>query len=144
MLKGSFPCAYQQPIFREIVEVTPALSNWPHKVSVEIRNGGEEIRMCPQELPGRTDGIKRTWRKSRYECSVWCSSSLRLTPLLFPQIRVDGPSKGALEYEVVQVVDSGPILRDMAFSVDHKYLYIMSEKQAINFQAGHYELLGND
>ncbi|XP_042325939.1 plexin-A4 [Sceloporus undulatus] len=44
-------------------------------------------------------------------------------------IRVDGPVKGALEYEIVQVVDTGPILRDMAFSVDHKYLYMMSEKQ---------------
>ncbi|XP_065279573.1 plexin-A4 isoform X1 [Emys orbicularis] len=32
-------------------------------------------------------------------------------------------------YEIVQVVDTGPILRDMAFSVDHEHLYIMSEKQ---------------
>nr|XP_020655925.1 plexin-A4-like [Pogona vitticeps] len=44
-------------------------------------------------------------------------------------IRVDGPIRGALEYEIVQVVDMAPILRDMVFSVDHKYLYIMSEKQ---------------
>ncbi|XP_072858585.2 plexin-A4 [Pogona vitticeps] len=45
------------------------------------------------------------------------------------KIRVDGPVRGALEYEIVQVVDTAPILRDMVFSVDHKYLYIMSEKQ---------------
>ncbi|KAH1186528.1 hypothetical protein KIL84_019277 [Mauremys mutica] len=45
-------------------------------------------------------------------------------------IRVDGPTNSALEYEIVQVVDTGPILRDMAFSVDHEHLYIMSEKQA--------------
>uniref|UniRef100_A0A8C5THE9 Sema domain-containing protein n=1 Tax=Malurus cyaneus samueli TaxID=2593467 RepID=A0A8C5THE9_9PASS len=44
-------------------------------------------------------------------------------------IRVDGTTKNTLEYEIVQVVDSGPILRDMAFSVDHEHLYIMSEKQ---------------
>ncbi|KAL8222455.1 UNVERIFIED_CONTAM: hypothetical protein K2H54_076608 [Gekko kuhli] len=44
-------------------------------------------------------------------------------------IRVDGPIKGALQYEVVQLVDSGPILRDMAFSKDHEHLYIMSKKQ---------------
>ncbi|XP_066489918.1 plexin-A4 isoform X1 [Tiliqua scincoides] len=45
------------------------------------------------------------------------------------KILVDGPIKGALEYEIVQVVNTGPVLRDMAFSVDHRYLYIMSEKQ---------------
>uniref|UniRef100_A0A674IYI4 Plexin A4 n=1 Tax=Terrapene triunguis TaxID=2587831 RepID=A0A674IYI4_9SAUR len=32
-------------------------------------------------------------------------------------------------YEIVQVVDTGPILRDMVFSMDHEHLYIMSEKQ---------------
>ncbi|KAM6436242.1 plexin-A4 isoform 2-T3 [Liasis olivaceus] len=47
------------------------------------------------------------------------------------KIRIDGPIKGALEYEIVQVASAGPILRDMAFSVDHKQLYIMSEKQLI-------------
>ncbi|XP_026504679.1 plexin-A4 [Terrapene carolina triunguis] len=45
------------------------------------------------------------------------------------KIRVDGPTNSALEYEIVQVVDTGPILRDMVFSMDHEHLYIMSEKQ---------------
>ncbi|XP_059843060.1 plexin-A4 isoform X1 [Hypanus sabinus] len=45
------------------------------------------------------------------------------------KIRVDGPSHGALQYETIQVVQSGAILRDMALSVDQQYLYIMSEKQ---------------
>ncbi|XP_041113717.1 plexin-A4 [Polyodon spathula] len=45
------------------------------------------------------------------------------------KIRVDGPSQGTLQYETVQVVENGPILRDMAFSVDQQYLYVMSEKQ---------------
>uniref|UniRef100_A0A8C3NT78 Plexin A4 n=2 Tax=Passeriformes TaxID=9126 RepID=A0A8C3NT78_9PASS len=44
------------------------------------------------------------------------------------KIRVDGTTKNTLEYEIVQVVDTGPILRDMAFSMDHEHLYIMSEK----------------
>ncbi|KAI1897964.1 hypothetical protein AGOR_G00088710 [Albula goreensis] len=44
-------------------------------------------------------------------------------------IRVDGPSHGALQYETIQVVKQGPILRDMAFSVDHNFLYVMSETQ---------------
>uniref|UniRef100_A0A803SRP4 Plexin A4 n=1 Tax=Anolis carolinensis TaxID=28377 RepID=A0A803SRP4_ANOCA len=58
-----------------------------------------------------------------------CGFLSLIASLLILQIRVDGVVKGALEYEIVQVVDSGPILRDMAFSMDHKYLYIMSEKQ---------------
>ncbi|TWW64674.1 Plexin-A4 Precursor [Takifugu flavidus] len=43
-------------------------------------------------------------------------------------IRVDGSSL-ALQYETVQAVDNGPILRDMAFSSDFHYLYVMSETQ---------------
>lgn len=46
-----------------------------------------------------------------------------------PQIRVDGPRGNALQYETVQVVEPGPVLRDMAFSKDHEQLYIMSERQ---------------
>ncbi|KAJ8386641.1 hypothetical protein AAFF_G00167570 [Aldrovandia affinis] len=59
------------------------------------------------------------------------SSSLTPSLLVFapPQIRVDGPSHGALQYETVQVVGSGPVLRDMAFSADHNFLYVMSETQ---------------
>uniref|UniRef100_A0A8C2YEI9 Plexin-A2 n=1 Tax=Coturnix japonica TaxID=93934 RepID=A0A8C2YEI9_COTJA len=35
-----------------------------------------------------------------------------------------------LSYEVVTVFkDGSPVLRDMAFSIDHKYLYVMSERQ---------------
>lgn len=48
--------------------------------------------------------------------------------VLFFQIRVDGSSR-ALQYETVQAVENGPILRDMAFSSDHHYLYVMSETQ---------------
>ncbi|XP_070978485.1 plexin-A4-like [Oncorhynchus clarkii lewisi] len=44
-------------------------------------------------------------------------------------IRVDGPSHGALQYEVIQAVERGPIQRDMAFSPDHHFLYAMSETQ---------------
>ncbi|ELK36081.1 Plexin-A4, partial [Myotis davidii] len=36
-----------------------------------------------------------------------------------------------LQYETVQVVEPGPVLRDMAFSKDHEQLYIMSERQAL-------------
>uniref|UniRef100_A0A8C9TJJ8 Plexin-A2 n=1 Tax=Scleropages formosus TaxID=113540 RepID=A0A8C9TJJ8_SCLFO len=46
------------------------------------------------------------------------------------KIRVDGPPHGGVQYETVQVIQDGsPILRDMAFSLDGRFLYAMSEKQ---------------
>ncbi|XP_037353469.1 plexin-A2 [Talpa occidentalis] len=46
------------------------------------------------------------------------------------KIRADGPPHGGVQYEVVSVFkDGSPILRDMAFSVDQRYLYVMSERQ---------------
>uniref|UniRef100_K7GG92 Plexin-A2 n=1 Tax=Pelodiscus sinensis TaxID=13735 RepID=K7GG92_PELSI len=46
------------------------------------------------------------------------------------KIRADGPPHGGIQYEMVPVFkDGSPILRDMAFSVDQKYLYVMSERQ---------------
>ncbi|XP_011231944.2 plexin-A2 isoform X1 [Ailuropoda melanoleuca] len=46
------------------------------------------------------------------------------------KIRADGPPHGGVQYEMVSVLkDGSPILRDMAFSVDERYLYIMSERQ---------------
>lgn len=47
-----------------------------------------------------------------------------------PQIRVDGPPHGGVQYETISVIkDGSPILRDMAFSPDRNYLYVMSERQ---------------
>ncbi|NWQ59581.1 PLXA2 protein, partial [Neopipo cinnamomea] len=46
------------------------------------------------------------------------------------KIRADGPPHGGIQYEVVTVFkDGSPVLRDMAFSIDQKYLYVMSERQ---------------
>ncbi|MFT7812914.1 plexin-A2-like [Arapaima gigas] len=46
------------------------------------------------------------------------------------EIRVDGPPHGGIQYETVQVIQDGsPILRDMAFSLDGRFLYVMSERQ---------------
>uniref|UniRef100_A0A8D0QK85 Plexin-A4 n=1 Tax=Sus scrofa TaxID=9823 RepID=A0A8D0QK85_PIG len=56
-------------------------------------------------------------------------NSPRLSSSSSLQIRVDGPRGNALQYETVQVVEPGPVLRDMAFSKDHEQLYIMSERQ---------------
>ncbi|CAB1336003.1 unnamed protein product [Coregonus sp. 'balchen'] len=47
-------------------------------------------------------------------------------------IRVDGippPSQSALLYETVTVDEGKPILRDMVFSPDYQYIYMLSDKQ---------------
>lgn len=49
---------------------------------------------------------------------------------VFAQIRVDGPPHGGVQYETMSVIkDGSPVLRDMAFSLDRNYLYVMSERQ---------------
>ncbi|KAG8002444.1 Plexin-A2 [Nibea albiflora] len=46
------------------------------------------------------------------------------------KIRVDGPPHGGVQYETISVIkDGSPLLRDMAFSLDRNYLYVMSERQ---------------
>lgn len=47
------------------------------------------------------------------------------------KIRVDGVSnsQNALLYETVNVVEGKPILRDMVFSPDHGFIYLLSDKQ---------------
>uniref|UniRef100_A0A673MFB5 Plexin A3 n=1 Tax=Sinocyclocheilus rhinocerous TaxID=307959 RepID=A0A673MFB5_9TELE len=48
------------------------------------------------------------------------------------KIRVDGippPSENALLYETVTVVEGSPILRDMMFSPDYQYIYLLSDRQ---------------
>uniref|UniRef100_A0A8C2Q4D9 Plexin A2 n=1 Tax=Cyprinus carpio TaxID=7962 RepID=A0A8C2Q4D9_CYPCA len=46
------------------------------------------------------------------------------------KIRVDGPPHGGVQYETLSVIkDGSPILRDMAFSLDNSYIYVMSERQ---------------
>uniref|UniRef100_H2RYH2 Plexin-A2 n=1 Tax=Takifugu rubripes TaxID=31033 RepID=H2RYH2_TAKRU len=46
------------------------------------------------------------------------------------KIRVDGPPHGGVQYETMSVIkDGSPVLRDMAFSLDRNYLYVMSERQ---------------
>uniref|UniRef100_A0A674IVM9 Plexin A4 n=1 Tax=Terrapene triunguis TaxID=2587831 RepID=A0A674IVM9_9SAUR len=83
---------------------------------------GEGVRGQP--CPCLSCAVLSLWGlgDGRHSCS--------LSPFVLAlQIRVDGPTNSALEYEIVQVVDTGPILRDMVFSMDHEHLYIMSEKQ---------------
>uniref|UniRef100_A0A8C8LP88 Plexin-A2 n=1 Tax=Oncorhynchus tshawytscha TaxID=74940 RepID=A0A8C8LP88_ONCTS len=44
------------------------------------------------------------------------------------KIRVDGPPEGGGQYETLTVMtDGSPILRDMAFTLDRNFLYVMSD-----------------
>ncbi|XP_029428513.1 plexin-A2 isoform X1 [Rhinatrema bivittatum] len=46
------------------------------------------------------------------------------------KIRADGPPHGGVQYETLPVVkDGSSVLRDMAFSLGQKYLYVMSRRQ---------------
>nr|XP_033773736.1 plexin-A2 isoform X1 [Geotrypetes seraphini]XP_033773738.1 plexin-A2 isoform X1 [Geotrypetes seraphini]XP_033773739.1 plexin-A2 isoform X1 [Geotrypetes seraphini]XP_033773740.1 plexin-A2 isoform X1 [Geotrypetes seraphini] len=46
------------------------------------------------------------------------------------KIRADGPPHGGVQYETLPVVkDGSAVLRDMAFSLGQKYLYVMSKRQ---------------
>uniref|UniRef100_A0A663MH44 Plexin-A2 n=1 Tax=Athene cunicularia TaxID=194338 RepID=A0A663MH44_ATHCN len=61
--------------------------------------------------------------------SVALNNTSSVPPLVF-SIRADGPPHGGIQYEMVTVFkDGSPVLRDMAFSIDQKYLYVMSERQ---------------
>lgn len=63
-------------------------------------------------IPGKTD--------HQHLRAIW----------FFLQIRADGPPHGGVQYEMVSVFkDGSPILRDMAFSINQLYLYVMSERQ---------------
>uniref|UniRef100_G1KNN3 Plexin A4 n=1 Tax=Anolis carolinensis TaxID=28377 RepID=G1KNN3_ANOCA len=96
-----------------------------HKVML-IKYDEMEILVCYPEL---LNNLSLSTHPS-VDNIIYLGNGRMFNRYLYEQfIRVDGVVKGALEYEIVQVVDSGPILRDMAFSMDHKYLYIMSEKQ---------------
>ncbi|KAI1890643.1 hypothetical protein AGOR_G00155770 [Albula goreensis] len=46
------------------------------------------------------------------------------------KIRVDGPPHGGVQYETLSVISDGsPVLRDMAFSLDKNFIYVMSERE---------------
>ncbi|GCC44863.1 hypothetical protein chiPu_0028790, partial [Chiloscyllium punctatum] len=48
------------------------------------------------------------------------------------QLRVDSvpkPSHNAMLYETVSVMEGSPILRDMDFSPDFQYIYLLTERK---------------
>uniref|UniRef100_A0A4W5Q8D6 Plexin A2 n=1 Tax=Hucho hucho TaxID=62062 RepID=A0A4W5Q8D6_9TELE len=78
-----------------------------------------------------SQGVFNTVMLTRVSLSQGVFNTVMLTCVsLSGQIRVDGPPHGGVQYETMLVIkDGSSILRDMAFSLDHNYLYVMSEKQ---------------
>ena len=82
---------------------------------------GPDVRIIFYKLPALGSGR---------EFTRGCRGQMLRMPLFLSQIRADGPPHGGVQYEMVSVLkDGSPILRDMAFSIDQRYLYIMSERQ---------------
>ncbi|XP_062872227.1 plexin-A2 [Trichomycterus rosablanca] len=77
-----------------------------------------------------TESRDRMTSVTSYVYNGYCVAFVGTKSGRLKKIRVDGPPHGAVQYETVSVIkDGSPILRDMAFSLDHNYLYLMSERQ---------------
>ncbi|XP_036446803.1 plexin-A2 isoform X1 [Colossoma macropomum] len=77
-----------------------------------------------------TESRDRMTSVTSYVYNGFCVAFVGTKSGRLKKIRVDGPPHGGVQYETVSVIkDGSPILRDMAFSVDCNYLYVMSERQ---------------
>ncbi|XP_034445779.1 plexin-A2 isoform X2 [Hippoglossus hippoglossus] len=77
-----------------------------------------------------TDTRDRMTSVTSYVYNGYCVAFVGTKSGRLKKIRVDGPPHGGVQYETISVIkDGGPILRDMAFSLDRNYLYVMSQRQ---------------
>ncbi|KAL4623785.1 plexin-A2-like [Arapaima gigas] len=77
-----------------------------------------------------TESRDRMTSVTSYIYNGYCVAFVGTKSGRLKKIRVDGPPHGGIQYETVQVIQDGsPILRDMAFSLDGRFLYVMSERQ---------------
>uniref|UniRef100_A0AAR2KYB8 Plexin-A2 n=1 Tax=Pygocentrus nattereri TaxID=42514 RepID=A0AAR2KYB8_PYGNA len=77
-----------------------------------------------------TESRDRMTSVTSYVYNGYCVAFVGTKSGRLKKIRVDGPPHGGVQYETVSVIkDGSPILRDMAFSLDRNYLYVMSERQ---------------
>uniref|UniRef100_A0A4W4GRE5 Plexin-A2 n=1 Tax=Electrophorus electricus TaxID=8005 RepID=A0A4W4GRE5_ELEEL len=77
-----------------------------------------------------TESRDRMTAVTSYVYNGYCVAFVGTRTGQLKKIRVDGPLHGGVQYETVSVIkDRSPILRDMAFSLDRNYLYVMSERQ---------------
>ncbi|XP_026092716.1 plexin-A2 [Carassius auratus] len=77
-----------------------------------------------------TESRDRMTSVTSYIYNGYCVAFVGTKSGRLKKIRVDGPPQGGVQYETLPVIkDGSPILRDMAFSLDNSYIYVMSERQ---------------
>ncbi|XP_051947504.1 plexin-A2-like [Xyrauchen texanus] len=77
-----------------------------------------------------TESRDRMTSVTSYIYNGYCVAFVGTKSGRLKKIRVDGPPHGGIQYETLPVIkDGSPILRDMAFSLDNSYIYVMSERQ---------------
>ncbi|XP_059384169.1 plexin-A2-like [Carassius carassius] len=80
--------------------------------------------------PLYTESRDRMTSVTSYVYNGYCVAFVGTKSGRLKKIRVDGPPQGGVQYETLPVIkDGSPILRDMAFSLDNSYIYVMSERQ---------------
>uniref|UniRef100_A0A8C1W353 Plexin-A2 n=1 Tax=Cyprinus carpio TaxID=7962 RepID=A0A8C1W353_CYPCA len=77
-----------------------------------------------------TESRDRMTSVTSYVYNGYCVAFVGTKSGRLKKIRVDGPPQGGVQYETLPVIkDGSPILRDMAFSLNNSYIYVMSERQ---------------
>ncbi|XP_073795327.1 plexin-A2 [Danio rerio] len=77
-----------------------------------------------------TESRDRMTSVTSYVYNGFCVAFVGTKSGRLKKIRVDGPPQGGVQYETLSVIkDGNSILRDMAFSLDNSYIYVMSERQ---------------
>ncbi|KAK2885412.1 hypothetical protein Q8A67_016249 [Cirrhinus molitorella] len=77
-----------------------------------------------------TESRDRMTSVTSYVYNGYCVAFVGTKSGRLKKIRVDGPPQGGVQYETLPVIkDGSPVLRDMAFSLDNSYIYVMSERQ---------------
>ncbi|KAK7132560.1 hypothetical protein R3I93_018941 [Phoxinus phoxinus] len=77
-----------------------------------------------------TESRDRMTSVTSYIYNGYCVAFVGTKSGRLKKIRVDGPPQGGVQYETLPVIkDGSPVLRDMAFSLDNSFIYVMSERQ---------------
>ncbi|CAM4677350.1 unnamed protein product [Leuciscus chuanchicus] len=77
-----------------------------------------------------TESRDRMTSVTSYVYNGYCVAFVGTKSGRLKKIRVDGPPQGGVQYETLPVIkDGSPVLRDMAFSLDNSFIYVMSERQ---------------
>ncbi|XP_043933071.1 plexin-A2 [Protopterus annectens] len=79
-----------------------------------------------------TESRDRMTSVASYVYDGYCVAFVGTKTGKLKKIRVDGPPHGGIQYEVLPVMKEGTsVHRDMAFSTDLQYIYIMSDRQVV-------------